>query len=45
MLAATSKSAASITAAPVSIVERRISWPGQSTKETCLRIILECVLN
>ena len=28
--------AASITAAPFSIVAIRISWPGQSTKETCL---------
>mmetsp|Transcript_93573 Transcript_93573/g.208214 ORF Transcript_93573/g.208214 Transcript_93573/m.208214 type:complete len:215 (+) Transcript_93573:347-991(+) len=30
------RSAASITAAPFSIVAMRISWPGQSTKETCL---------
>lgn len=31
-----SKSAASITAAPFNIVAIRMSWPGQSTKETCL---------
>lgn len=34
---ATSNKAASITAAPVSIVERKTSWPGQSQKETCLK--------
>ena len=45
MLAATRRSAASITAAPVSIVDNRISWPGQSTNETCLRIILGAVLD
>jgi hypothetical protein len=36
MLAATRSRAASMTAAPVSIVDRRMSWPGQSTKLTCL---------
>ncbi len=34
--AATNNKAASITAAPVNIVERKTSWPGQSQKETCL---------
>ena len=34
--AATSNKAASITAAPVNIVERKTSWPGQSQNETCL---------
>mmetsp|Transcript_31269 Transcript_31269/g.68394 ORF Transcript_31269/g.68394 Transcript_31269/m.68394 type:complete len:244 (+) Transcript_31269:808-1539(+) len=33
-LPAMSSSAASITAAPLSIVAMRMSWPGQSTKET-----------
>jgi len=33
-LAATSSSAPSMTAAPLSMVAMRISWPGQSTKET-----------
>lgn len=37
MLAATSNKAASITAAPVNIVDRKTSWPGQSQKETCLK--------
>mmetsp|Transcript_6873 Transcript_6873/g.13822 ORF Transcript_6873/g.13822 Transcript_6873/m.13822 type:complete len:304 (-) Transcript_6873:343-1254(-) len=32
---ATSSSAASITAAPLSMVAIRMSWPGQSTKDTC----------
>ena len=36
MLPATISNAASMTAAPVSIVLMRISCPGQSTKETCL---------
>ena len=36
MLDATSKRAQSITAAPVSMVDIRISCPGQSTNETCL---------
>mmetsp|Transcript_76630 Transcript_76630/g.212951 ORF Transcript_76630/g.212951 Transcript_76630/m.212951 type:complete len:230 (-) Transcript_76630:446-1135(-) len=35
-LPATRRSAASITAAPLSIVAMRMSWPGQSTKDTCL---------
>ena len=30
-------SAASITAAPFSMVAMRISWPGQSTNDTCLQ--------
>mmetsp|Transcript_47995 Transcript_47995/g.159057 ORF Transcript_47995/g.159057 Transcript_47995/m.159057 type:complete len:244 (-) Transcript_47995:346-1077(-) len=34
-LPAMSSSAASITAAPLSMVAMRMSWPGQSTKETC----------
>mmetsp|Transcript_35527 Transcript_35527/g.74353 ORF Transcript_35527/g.74353 Transcript_35527/m.74353 type:complete len:269 (+) Transcript_35527:475-1281(+) len=34
-LAATMSSAASITLEPLSMVFMRISWPGQSTKETC----------
>lgn len=33
-LPAISSSAASITAAPLSIVAMRMSWPGQSTNET-----------
>ncbi len=33
---AISNNAASITAAPLSMVAINISWPGQSTKETCL---------
>mmetsp|Transcript_20576 Transcript_20576/g.71215 ORF Transcript_20576/g.71215 Transcript_20576/m.71215 type:complete len:223 (-) Transcript_20576:326-994(-) len=33
-LPATRRSAASMTAAPLSIVAMRMSWPGQSTKET-----------
>mmetsp|Transcript_66229 Transcript_66229/g.185188 ORF Transcript_66229/g.185188 Transcript_66229/m.185188 type:complete len:263 (-) Transcript_66229:386-1174(-) len=33
---AISKSAASITAAPFNMVAMRMSWPGQSTKDTCL---------
>ena len=36
MLDAISNSAASMTAAPVSIVLINISCPGQSTKDTCL---------
>ncbi len=36
MFEATKSNAASITAAPVSIVERKTSWPGQSQKDTCL---------
>lgn len=36
MFAAISRNALSITAAPVNIVDNRMSWPGQSTKETCL---------
>lgn len=35
-------SAASITAAPFNIVAIRMSWPGQSTNETCLQIEIEC---
>merc|ERR1719440_1734653 len=35
-LPAISNIAASITAAPLSMVAMRISWPGQSTKDTCL---------
>lgn len=31
-----SNNAASITAAPFNIVAIRMSWPGQSTKDTCL---------
>ena len=31
-----SNKAASITAAPFNMVAMRISWPGQSTKDTCL---------
>ena len=31
-------SAASMTAAPFSIVAMRISWPGQSTNDTCLKV-------
>lgn len=31
-----SSNAASMTAAPFSIVAMRMSWPGQSTKDTCL---------
>lgn len=34
-LAATRSIAASITAAPVNIVDMKLSWPGQSQKETC----------
>ena len=34
--AATNNNAASITAAPVNIVDKKTSWPGQSQKETCL---------
>lgn len=34
--AATSNMAASITAAPVNIVDMKLSWPGQSQKDTCL---------
>ena len=34
-------SAASMTAAPFNIVAIRMSWPGQSTNETCLEIINE----
>mmetsp|Transcript_7593 Transcript_7593/g.23458 ORF Transcript_7593/g.23458 Transcript_7593/m.23458 type:complete len:280 (-) Transcript_7593:337-1176(-) len=34
-LPATRRSAASMTAAPFSMVAIRMSWPGQSTKETC----------
>lgn len=34
---AMSNNAASMTAAPFNIVAMRISWPGQSTKETCRR--------
>ena len=34
-LAAISSSAPSMTAAPLSIVAIRMSWPGQSTKDTC----------
>jgi len=34
-LAAISSSAASMTAAPFSIVAIRMSWPGQSTNDTC----------
>lgn len=34
-LAAISSSAPSMTAAPLSMVAIRMSWPGQSTKETC----------
>jgi hypothetical protein len=36
-LAATSNIAASMTAAPVNIVDIKLSWPGQSQKETCLK--------
>jgi len=36
MFAATSNNAQSITAAPVNIVDIRISCPGQSTNEQCL---------
>jgi len=36
ILPAINKSAASMTAAPVSIVAIRISCPGQSTKDICL---------
>ena len=32
---AISKRAASMTAAPFNIVAIRMSWPGQSTKDTC----------
>lgn len=35
-LAAISSSAPSMTAAPLSMVAIRMSWPGQSTKDTCL---------
>mmetsp|Transcript_87480 Transcript_87480/g.245617 ORF Transcript_87480/g.245617 Transcript_87480/m.245617 type:complete len:244 (+) Transcript_87480:546-1277(+) len=35
-LPATRRRAASITAAPFNIVAMRMSWPGQSTKDTCL---------
>jgi hypothetical protein len=31
-----SSKAASITAAPFNMVAMRMSWPGQSTKDTCL---------
>ena len=36
ILAATNNNAASITAAPVNIVDKKTSWPGQSQNETCL---------
>lgn len=36
ILAATINNALSITAAPVNIVDIKISCPGQSTKEICL---------
>ena len=36
-LAAISSSAASMTAAPFNIVAIKMSWPGQSTNETCLQ--------
>ena len=45
MLPATRRRAASMTAAPASIVAISVSWPGQSTKETCListRFVLQC---
>lgn len=35
-LAAISSKAASMTAAPVNIVDKKTSWPGQSQKEICL---------
>lgn len=35
-LPATSKRAESMTAAPANIVAMSTSWPGQSTKDTCL---------
>ena len=36
-----SSSAASMTAAPLSIVAIKISWPGQSTNDTCLTTLTE----
>jgi hypothetical protein len=36
ILAATNNNAESMTAAPVNIVDIRISCPGQSTNDTCL---------
>lgn len=35
MSAVISSNAASITEAPVSIVDMNLSWPGQSQKDTC----------
>lgn len=41
--AAMSRSAASMTAAPLSMVAMRMSCPGQSTNETCLQESSPCV--